>query len=85
MIYQTINMKNLKDFNEFINEAEDSAGHPSHIRIRNTKADRVNRVNKLYNAYMDLAKHMEDAGEPEDKIQKIKDKADAVLKDHTPS
>lgn len=78
-------MKTVKDFNEFINEAEDSTGHPSHIRIRNTKADRVNRVNKLYNAYMDLAKHMEDAGEPEDKIQKIKNKAEEVLKDHIPS
>jgi hypothetical protein len=77
-------MKNIKDFNEFINEAQDSTGHPSHIRIRNTKADRINRVNKLYNAYMDLAKHMEDAGEPEEEIQKIKDKANAIISDHLP-
>ena len=73
-------MKNVRTYNQWLNEATDSKGHPSHIRIRNTEADRVNRVNKLFNAYMDLAKHMEDAGEPEEKVKKIRDKAHEVLK-----
>ena len=43
-------MKNVKTYNQWLNESTDSKGHPSHIRIRNTEADRVNRVNKLFNA-----------------------------------
>tara|TARA_R100000005_G_scaffold90790_1_gene62487 strand:+ start:482 stop:727 length:246 start_codon:yes stop_codon:yes gene_type:complete len=77
-------LKHIQSLSDFINEAHDSAGHPSHIRIRNTKADRINRVNKLYNAYMNLAKHMEDSGEPEEKVQKVKDMAEKVIKDHLP-
>ena len=79
MTYPTINMKNLPTYKNFLNEA-DSKGHPSHIRIRNTKAERINRINALYDAYKNLAKHMEEAGEDPDKVAKIQQKADELFK-----
>ena len=71
-------MKNLPKYNNFINEA-DSLGHPSHIRIRNTKAERINRINALYDAYHNLAKHMQEAGVDPEKVAKIQQKADDLF------
>lgn len=82
MIYQTINMKHLitleKYINESVNEA-DSLGHPSHIRIRNTKAQRINRINALYDAYHNLAKHMQESGVDPEKVAKIQQKAEDLF------
>ena len=78
MTYPIINMKNLPKYNNFINES-DSLGHPSHIRIRNTKAERINRINALYDAYHNLAKHMQEAGVDPEKVAKIQQKADDLF------
>ena len=73
-------LKHITSLSDFVNES-DSLGHPSHIRIRNTKARRLNRINQLYDAYKNLAKHMEEAGEDPEKIAKIKQKADELFKE----
>ena len=77
------NMKHLITLEQYVNESvneADSLGHPSHIRIRNTKARRINRVNQLYDAYHNLAKHMKEAGEDPDKIAAIEKKAKELFK-----
>ena len=73
-------LKDTKKIKESVNEATDSAGHPSHIRIRNTKAERINRINALYDAYHNLAKHMEESGVDPEKVAKIQQKADDLFK-----
>ena len=57
----------------------DSAGHPSRIKLRDPKTARINRINALYDAYTNLAKHMEDSGEPKSKIDELKAKAEDLL------
>ena len=77
-------MKHLLTLEQYINESvneADSLGHPSHIRIRNTKARRINRINQLYDAYKNLAKHMKEVGEDPEKIAKIEKKADELFKE----
>ena len=84
-------LKDLENFVDFIRDyldeaprgtiiEADSLGHPSHIRIRNTKAQRINRINALYDAYHNLAKHMQEAGEDPEKVAKIQQKADELFK-----
>ena len=72
-------LKHLQSLSEFLNEA-DSLGHPSHLKLRNAKAERINRINQLYNAYKHLAKHMEEAGEDPKKIAKIEQLAKDLFK-----
>ena len=71
----------MKKFNEFINEITDTAGHPSHIRLHNPRAEKLNRINRLYDAYKNLAKHMKEAGEPQEKIDAVQQKADNLFKE----
>jgi len=64
---------------ESVNEATDSAGHPSRIRLRDPKTAKINRINALYDAYTNLAKHMESSGAPQEKIDAMKMKADELM------
>jgi hypothetical protein len=63
---------------ESVNEL-DSAGHPSRIRLRDPETAKLNRINALYDAYMNLAKHMESSGAPQDKIDLMKLKASDLM------
>ena len=62
-----------------LSEATDSLGHPSRIKLRNPETEKLNRINALYDAYTNLAKHMESSGAPQDKIDAMKMKADDLM------
>jgi len=65
--------------NEGVNEVTDSAGHPSRIKLRDPKTEKLNRINALYDAYTNLAKHMESSGAPQEKVDAMKMKADELM------
>ena len=71
----------LDDISESVevNEVTDSEGHPSRIKLRNPETEKLNRINALYDAYTNLAKHMESSGAPQDKIDAMKMKADDLM------
>jgi len=62
-----------------LSEAADSEGHPSRIKLRDPETAKLNRINALYDAYMNLAKHMESSGAPQDKIDLMKLKASDLM------
>ena len=62
-----------------LNEATDSLGHPSRIKLRDPETAKLNRINALYDAYMNLAKHMESSGASQDKIDTMKTKASDLM------
>ena len=70
----------LDDISESnVSEATDSLGHPSRIKLRDPETAKLNRINALYDAYMNLAKHMESSGAPQDKIDLMKLKASDLM------
>ena len=70
-------MSNVKSFNEF--QELNELAHPSHIHLHSPRQQYLSRFNELYRSYQRLENYMQDAGRPQEDIDKVKAKADELF------